>query len=92
MILGPVDFDHSIVNITYCLSKPTSFRLRPDNKEAGFTRGELALSISKVYQKIYRVEQETMPEMSARRAGAFIMNRGLTHGKVSGTEEERERR
>lgn len=81
--LGPINFKYITVDIFYCLSKPASFRLRPDRKGAGFTRGELALSISKMYQQNYKIEAETMPESTGHPPGSFLLNRCRTHGKLS---------
>lgn len=86
-ILIPAGPEYIIVQLTYCLGRPTSFRYRPDNPSLGYTRGELAKGISTMYQTVYRVEEETMPEKqthedSGGRAFVFA-NRSRTTGKVS---------
>lgn len=91
MICGPLEY--IIVQIEYCLGRPTNFRLRPDNTQAGLTRGEIALGVCSMYEHVFRVERETQPEPYWTKAlgweagggarGVVGLNRPATMGKVS---------
>lgn len=81
LIPGPISF--IMVHLEYCLGRPATFKLRPDDPQGGFTRAELAQSICTMYQRVYKVEHETAGISDvAPRMGAIMINRGQTFGKV----------
>lgn len=58
LIPGPIDA--VTVHVDTYLTVPEKFELRARNPRVGFTRAELVISITGMYQYVYRVEEETM--------------------------------
>lgn len=82
VIPGPIDF--AVVHIANYLGKPTRFELRPNDKDAGFTREEIIWGIVQMYRYVYAVEEETMPELSTHE-NPLSLNRSTTSGRVRGS-------
>lgn len=78
LIPGPIDA--VTVHVDTYLTVPEKFELRARNPRVGFTRAELVISITGMYQYVYRVEEETM---GMGEAPYVSLNRGYTLGKVS---------
>jgi len=71
----------AILLVEYPLNNPFAFEIKSENSK-GFTRGELVLAISKLYNRIYQEEEEsanikTVP-LEERKG---LINRNETDGK-----------
>lgn len=86
LIPGPVP--SVTVHLRAYLGAPEQFELRAaGNPAVGFTRTELVIGISQMYQYVYRVEEETRGMEEAPRVSSNSLIRGFTFGKVSSIAE-----